>query len=580
MNKINIGIFGCVSVGKSTFINAIYEKQYSTTEIKKTTMIPQIYEEGEEEEEGIKEKNDKMNKKILKKIENNELKIEDCIPINHKVKVCDLFNLEKFKDFKINIYDIPGLNDSISKDIYFKWVKENINIFNIIIFITDITKGLNNFDEIEVINLLLDGIKTYNINMVCLMNKCDDIYYDVEQCDLIFNEIDQQNIYVESNNTLIKLIKEYGIENNYITPFLPISAENYYICTLLKNSNKLDNNHKNKLCKNECGINKWKKMTNEEKELLINDIIKNINITLNQKILDTGYLSVKSIIQNIIIDNEQRYKMNYYENIIKKLTDTSIENINDYIDILKEVDYNETIKNIIDNSINEYINKIEKTKKIINLKEFEEIYIKIQEYLINIELIKETINYPKEINKKIINKLKNIIDQVINIDDKVLFYPNNILNYISIINKYIPEEKEKYLKIFLKKYTKIILEEGIIESKDLLNLLKFKNNEMIIIKILINNQRYLQNKHPEIYIIYLIKMKKIIKKMLKTKFTILDIFIEMINKNISIYLDNNALLYNDINYNKVFNAINNKDVNINMKIEKELLKLFNRNNFS
>ena len=40
---INIGLFGCVSVGKSTFLNAIAGKQYSDAEIKKTTMVPQVY---------------------------------------------------------------------------------------------------------------------------------------------------------------------------------------------------------------------------------------------------------------------------------------------------------------------------------------------------------------------------------------------------------------------------------------------------------------------------------------------------------------------------------------------------------
>ena len=158
--EINIGLFGCVSVGKTTLLNAMTGKQYSDTEIKKTTMIPQAYFENnssmdENDSQLIRTMNREKNEEILKDIDANMFSIEKCQPIYHNInKIYDLFDPSIIDpNLKINIYDVPGLNDSESRNIYFEWVKLNIKMFDIIIFMTDITKGLNNSDEIDILNL-------------------------------------------------------------------------------------------------------------------------------------------------------------------------------------------------------------------------------------------------------------------------------------------------------------------------------------------------------------------------------------------------------------------------------------------
>ena len=42
---INVAVFGCVSVGKSTFLNMIMNQQFSDCHRKRTTTMPQIYYE-------------------------------------------------------------------------------------------------------------------------------------------------------------------------------------------------------------------------------------------------------------------------------------------------------------------------------------------------------------------------------------------------------------------------------------------------------------------------------------------------------------------------------------------------------
>lgn len=41
---INFGIIGCVSSGKSTLLNSLFCDTYSDMKIKRTTMIPQVYQ--------------------------------------------------------------------------------------------------------------------------------------------------------------------------------------------------------------------------------------------------------------------------------------------------------------------------------------------------------------------------------------------------------------------------------------------------------------------------------------------------------------------------------------------------------
>ncbi len=213
--SIKIGLFGAVSVGKSMLLNAIAGVQYSDSEIKKTTMIPQAYTEKSDtttisEPSYIRTKNKEINEHVSSEIETGSFSLSKCQVLHHSIgKLYDLVeNSDNSDDTQIVIYDTPGLNDSASKDIYFSWVKNNLEMFDIIIFVTDILHGLNNSDEVEILQLLIESLKNSKSRMICVINKCDDIYFDQQQNDLVFEDKEKENIYIQANNILYELIKK------------------------------------------------------------------------------------------------------------------------------------------------------------------------------------------------------------------------------------------------------------------------------------------------------------------------------------------------------------------------------------
>lgn len=609
--EINIGIFGCVSVGKSTFLNAITGQQFSDAKINKTTMVPQVYTQIVNETsdiQTIQDINKKINDVITKDIDNNNFSLEKCQPVYHNIEnFFDFFDPEIIDpNLKISIYDIPGLNDSTSKDIYFEWVRQNIKLFDIIIFMTDINRGLNNSDEIDILKLLMESIKKYNIKMICLMNKCDNIYFDHKQNDLVFEEKEQENIYIQANNILVDIAKNSGIEqnNNDFTPFFPISSENCFIYrTLVKNPpHKLDPVYKNRLCKNECGSSQWKKMSNEEKDQLFDKIITTLQNSYNNKILDTGYLAVKSVIHNTIITNKTTFAMNHIDYEMKILEKGNIENVSEYIKMIEKytsklsqiemfkikISYNAfwnhiqvTISNYIE-SINKLNIKILKGKNYIDFKDFEALHAILLTYCMNLATLIETIqifpDYPKDFvrikQKELVGKLLYIYDQLCTIDpvDQTHICPTNILQYLEIIKTYVPEEFNTYALKFLKIMGSPKCKHPMTYPNELLELVMFISENTnkdtnayrsIISAILINRQPYIHDKYPDQYFHYLVRMKKrvrqINKKIPEYMYCAYDILYEVINKNISSYLSICSIpnIYKqEIDYNKINNALN------------------------
>ena len=52
-NKIRIAIVGPVSAGKSTVLNSLFVEQYSDMKIRRTTMLPQVYTETNDDTNNI-----------------------------------------------------------------------------------------------------------------------------------------------------------------------------------------------------------------------------------------------------------------------------------------------------------------------------------------------------------------------------------------------------------------------------------------------------------------------------------------------------------------------------------------------
>jgi predicted GTPase len=351
---INFGIIGCVSSGKSTLLNSLFCDTYSDMKIKRTTMIPQVYQcdpniqKNKNYAKEIRIHNEKINKKIIEQTENKTaLTIQDCCEIVYKVPPINNF-IELPPNINVAIFDIPGLNDSQTKNTYFEYLNQNFYKFDYILFVIDIQSALNTSDEMDILNLIKNNIldikKKYNkdIKLLVICNKCDDMELDTRN-QLKMDEPELEEMYEQ----IIKTLK-----NELTTTYdiVKYSAQNTYIYRMLATENSLDIKDLDKIGRDQYGRDTWKK----EKEGLNSDQIilklkKKVNF--NNKLNLTGYSGLIEKINKAVnpISNILLKKIKIMEELVLK----------------KEVDINK-VNNIFDN-IYKYIKEIEFFEKTIKI---------------------------------------------------------------------------------------------------------------------------------------------------------------------------------------------------------------------
>src|SRR6266567_4445982 len=162
--EINVVICGMTSVGKSTFLNALCKRQYAETGIKPTTMKPHLYSStlqsdtlGEVKTStiGSTRKSDTLGEiKTSMKDDIVEINLDsgkNDLLICHQID--PLSDLIDNPNIILNIIDLPGLS---YKNI--DWLIENIKSFNVIIFMTDIGRGLRDREEVDHIEKIISKI--------------------------------------------------------------------------------------------------------------------------------------------------------------------------------------------------------------------------------------------------------------------------------------------------------------------------------------------------------------------------------------------------------------------------------------
>ena len=364
MSSINIAIVGCISSGKSTLLNAIFVEQYSNMRIKRDTMVPQVYKETDDKSL-FKSKADilKSNSSINEKYQidsDTEFTKEDCVEITHNIpKNKNFINMPD--NIFINYYDIPGLNDCSTKDIYYEWFNENFSKFDIIIYIVDINSAMNTSDERDILNKVKENIlkmkreEGRDIKLIVLVNKCDDLVFTDYKTDfkcrddyftLDDDELDE--MYKQINSVFTTSLKDTCIDYELI----PISAIDIFVYRHLQNKPDIDLDVKllKKFGENEFGKRKWKKMNTDEKKKKIYEHFKDEDNYIDA-LKNTGFVNMIDSIKDILnVDNQ--YEI-FSDKIVYKLN--KLKNYNDFenIDNLIEV-----YESLYDKIIN--INKIYK----------------------------------------------------------------------------------------------------------------------------------------------------------------------------------------------------------------------------
>ena len=314
-NSIRVGLVGCVSSGKSTILNSICVNQYEDMKIKRTTMVPSVYKESNDnivenvdEISKIHTQNKEINKIMYEK--GKDLKLEDLNKMEYIIpKIKNFIDLPEH--IYLDIYDIPGLNDCLTKDVFFQWIENNFDELDVILHIVDINSPLNTSDQIDILKMIIKNIENEKINnnrevlLLTIINKCDEMDVDDKTGDFIFDEEDQENFDQIINYTMDTINETAQDKNNINVRFTPLSAVDTFVYRMLHNDPdvELDMKLLQKFGINEVGKRKWAKLNDNEKKSFIKDHFKDCDI--NDTLELTGYNKLKSKINNYLSFHKQ-----------------------------------------------------------------------------------------------------------------------------------------------------------------------------------------------------------------------------------------------------------------------------------
>ena len=348
---INIAVIGAVSAGKSTFTNALFVEQYSDMNIKRTTTMPQVYIEtnkatlSEEEVANIREYNRDINNTYMDATADGKILTADNIhEIYYAVpKMQDLFTSIPDGTY-VAVYDLPGLNDSMTKDVYHSYVKNNFYKFDVVIFIVDVNSALNTSDEIDILNLIMDGIKTNDTEhgiktqMILLINKCDDLEKN-EDDDMIPQEEEYKVMYDQIQTILSTKLREHELNADVHSTCM--SCEDGYIYRMYKRNpdTLMDIKYLNKFGANEYGKKIWNKYSEKEKKVKVSNIFKTFDYT--ERMEQCGFAKFNEILGEVLdSDNQYTFLMNHIrfalDTIVTKIYLEQIPNIGKALSYIKK----------------------------------------------------------------------------------------------------------------------------------------------------------------------------------------------------------------------------------------------------
>jgi len=343
--NINIAILGPVSAGKSTFMNTLFVNQFSDMKIKRTTMTPQIYQEtdkksiSKDEIKVIRDENKKINSILIEKTENGETITYEEISksITYQVpKIYDLVSLKK--NIFLSVYDIPGLNDAKTQELYFEYLNNNFHLWDIIIMVVDINSAMNTDGEVRILNEIISNCKknydNYKIvnKLFVIANKVDDL----EHCSKWGLRIADEE-YVEMYEQINKQVKTI-VDNTYPDlnySIMPLSAEDAFIYRMygVNPDVELDIKHINKFGHNEFGKSRWNHFSIEDKHKKVKEIMDSMNIKDRLQLTGFNYFK-KELSTALSPENQYTFLINHilyccfnYIEEYKKENDTKYYNL-------------------------------------------------------------------------------------------------------------------------------------------------------------------------------------------------------------------------------------------------------------
>lgn len=343
--NINICLVGCVSAGKSTILNAFFGQDYAQCKIKRTTMMPNKFIETNNVHEinsfdSINQTIFKVNKQIYEQTQiGTQLSLSDYgteltffvgsmeMNVNNKLKIC--------------VYDIPGLNDARTKDVYYNYLKTNFHKFNIILFVVDIKNGLNTSDEMDILNFLSDNIDKHkkesnkNISLLTVVNKADDMQLNGDNLEVL-GELGE--MFEQTSNTIKQVFTKIEMQSNLVgcIPICGLDAHLYRMIKKFKDINKLTDENILRIGINEEG-SKFRKYTKDAQRSKVQAKLLDTEF-VDDMIKLSGFSQIENALNDFIMVNGKtmvRENTFYeYDKLPKMTLDNMIDNLKSRVKLL------------------------------------------------------------------------------------------------------------------------------------------------------------------------------------------------------------------------------------------------------
>ena len=595
---INIIICGDLSVGKSTILNTICNAHYAETGITQTTFVPQIFSVGQTETDCL---TDAQTIRLNSKKYNGS---DNFVPIHtihtiHTIRPVATFKEITDQGIVINIYDMPAITDTSIDNKYFQWLCENIHTFNLIIFVTDIHKGVADAHLLEF--LVKDkSERRGDTSLVCVINKYDDIYFNLDNNMLVFGNDEQEEIYCKANDVLNDLILKHNLRESLVPTqtFIPVSAENSFIYKTIENglTDELDASYQTKLCKNECGTSTWKIMSPEEKKFIYNSAVTYASERMDMAMMNTGYYHLIDSLRSIL--SRKVYDFVAYNTHLKEkeligmtFTDADMQTLNQIIglhaiiiEIFGQTNFDifwENIKAAVERFVDLCVkknNSIGRIRYLISYANFESVHLAMRKQFDQFVQIIRTLEsvpfYPKEFfalkQGLILEKIIGIYEEwtTLHYEGQKYLGPTSVLDYIKFIHTYAPDSFDEFVSKFLE-FTHGNIRMIYSSSNkgpiiELLSFIKDRTTNGLMLKkdiygILINRQYQMGTQSFENNFGYFILLKNLIKKLIadgriSSSDLMCGLLQEIIDKNICTHMGTDGLVgfcKPGIDYNKM-----------------------------
>lgn len=325
--EINICFAGCVSTGKSKIINALYCKELTPCKIRRTTMVPSIYKEfpvlvntlemyelpilpivsnSDVEMMSIYERNRIVNEQLLQSSEEGVVNPSDYTERVYYTK--QMIMSQTFDNVSFNVYDIPGLNDAKTKEIYYDYLSTHFHQFDIICFVIDLMSSMNTSDENDILNFIVQHTEQKkaqhkNIYTIVIVNKADELQMEN---DTLVLQGEPLEMFEQACRIIRKQFESHGLQEHLLS-IIPICALDAYLYRMTlqygdEYVSQLDDNDVIKIGVNLCGKSFNRLPPTKQRD----EVIKHLQDTdtVQTMLSLTGFATFEQIIATFLTDEK------------------------------------------------------------------------------------------------------------------------------------------------------------------------------------------------------------------------------------------------------------------------------------